>query len=192
MCGLTGMRAPSCRYVEYSVCLLAPSPHSTCLPSSSTTPPPAVISKPEPVREVPLVAPGQGTLSPREGGDNLVPPDSHKQCKQWSHGLELLPRLSELGRDPQTSLFSLDGQSWGQGRGEDRSVGNCAARVSQDTSQPCLRSGGSPWPHPRLLLPSRSTRTTGICLRCRRMSLRSWWRRWRGTLRACWTGRCRP
>ena len=155
-------------------------------------PPPAVISKPERIREVPFVAPGQGTLGPREGGDNLVPPDSHKQCKQWSHGLELLPCLLELGRDPQTSLFSLDGQSWGQGRGEDCSVGNCAARVSQDMSQPCLRSGGSPWPHPRLLLPSRSTGTTGICLRCRRMSLRSWWRRWRGTLRACWTGRCRP
>ena len=114
------VRAPSCRYVGYSVCLLAPSPHSTL--------PPAIISKPEPVREVLLVAPGWGTLSPREGSDNLIPPDSHKQRK-WSHGLELLPSLSELERDPQTSLFSLNGQSWGQGRGEDRSVGNCAARA---------------------------------------------------------------
>lgn len=52
---------------------------------------------------------------------------------------------------------------------------------------------GPPQPYPWLpLLPSRSTRTTGICLRCRRTSLRSWWKRWRETSRACWTGRCRP
>lgn len=85
------------------------SPQHPASHPAAPPPPPAVISKPEPVREVPLVAPGQGTLSPREGGDNLVPPDSDKQCKQWSHGRELLPRLLELGQDPQTSLFSLDG-----------------------------------------------------------------------------------
>ena len=52
-------------------------------PASHPAHPPhsAALSHPELVREVLLTAPGGGNLSPREGGDNLVPPNTHNQCK---------------------------------------------------------------------------------------------------------------